>query len=722
MATKKINDVIFTSIANAIRGKLGVMSFFYPHEMASAINEIKGEPSIQPKSIYANGLYSVSEGVDGFNPVVVNVPNTYSVGDNGKVVSGASLVAQTPMSVSENGVYDTTQNNEVTVAVAGGGDITSDATLTSGSQMLSGYTAYARGSKYTGTIPMYNGSIDGGQGSVPSYDFYSGSYIITPSTVDQAFPTSGKLMSQNFQVLSYPSSGGEPYDGSYVITPSIFSQAFPTAGKLLSQDIVVEPYSIDFYSGSYSFDPSAEQIIVSTSGKTLVSDIKINAYSGSGEVYPPYTESYVVSPSWLSQTLPTSGKVMTQDLVVEAIGDMLEVTITENGVYLPADFSAYGFSSIYVQVFPNAVRLSRMKYVNEFTYLNDTLLSRASGYSAIGIEQQAFFGCINLLSVNFPVCEEIGSLAFRECEKLTTMSFPMCETIGKQAFWSCYSLASADFPLASMVDGWAFLECSSLSQVSFPSCTYIGSYAFASCYSLESAIFPMVSSIESYAFRHCSSLSIASFPSCETVESYAFNGCTSLESISFPNCSYIGEFAFNGCNALVSIDLPSCASIGSVAFAGAPIQDISLPLCETINSRAFEGCSVSQLYLPELLSLGNNAFNSVSTLEQVSISKCTYIGSYAFADCINLSKAITKASYIGNFAFGYCSVFSQLYILNKFVVAELGNNAFADTPIESRNGTVYVPSVIYSSYQNDSHWWNYNVVSMTDAEIGELLS
>jgi len=37
-------------------------------------------------------------------------------------------------------------------ASTGGGTDTSDATLTSGGQMLSGYTAYARGSKYTGTI------------------------------------------------------------------------------------------------------------------------------------------------------------------------------------------------------------------------------------------------------------------------------------------------------------------------------------------------------------------------------------------------------------------------------------------------------------------------------------------------------------------------------------------------------------------------------------------
>lgn len=39
------------------------------------------------------------------------------------------------------------------------GTDTSDATLTSGGQMLEGITAYARGAKYTGTIETYDGTV-----------------------------------------------------------------------------------------------------------------------------------------------------------------------------------------------------------------------------------------------------------------------------------------------------------------------------------------------------------------------------------------------------------------------------------------------------------------------------------------------------------------------------------------------------------------------------------
>lgn len=41
--------------------------------------------------------------------------------DEGKVVSNGSLVAQTSLAITENGTYDTTLNNEVSVSVAGSG-------------------------------------------------------------------------------------------------------------------------------------------------------------------------------------------------------------------------------------------------------------------------------------------------------------------------------------------------------------------------------------------------------------------------------------------------------------------------------------------------------------------------------------------------------------------------------------------------------------------------
>lgn len=74
-------------------------------------------------TISQNGTTSVI--VAGYESadIAVNVPNSYTSSDEGKVVSNGSLVAQTSQNITENGTVDTTTINSVTVNVpTGGGD------------------------------------------------------------------------------------------------------------------------------------------------------------------------------------------------------------------------------------------------------------------------------------------------------------------------------------------------------------------------------------------------------------------------------------------------------------------------------------------------------------------------------------------------------------------------------------------------------------------------
>lgn len=81
-----------------------------------------GGSTLESLSVTANGDYTPEAGVDGFDEVHVAVPNSYSVSDEGKVVNNGSLVAQTARAsqITQNGTYDTTLNDEVTVNVSGG--------------------------------------------------------------------------------------------------------------------------------------------------------------------------------------------------------------------------------------------------------------------------------------------------------------------------------------------------------------------------------------------------------------------------------------------------------------------------------------------------------------------------------------------------------------------------------------------------------------------------
>lgn len=74
------------------------------------------------KNITANGTYEAEDdSLDGYSEVTVAVPNSYSAGDEGKVVSNGALVAQTSDTVTANDTYDTTLINSLTVNVSGGG-------------------------------------------------------------------------------------------------------------------------------------------------------------------------------------------------------------------------------------------------------------------------------------------------------------------------------------------------------------------------------------------------------------------------------------------------------------------------------------------------------------------------------------------------------------------------------------------------------------------------
>lgn len=117
--------------------------FFDAMFTASVIGGSSGPaPVIVSKNITANGTYSaIDDQADGYNPVIVNVPNTYTAADEGKVVSNGALVAQTayPTTITENGTYNTTENNSVTVNIPAGAIIIPITETTSYFSILTAY-------------------------------------------------------------------------------------------------------------------------------------------------------------------------------------------------------------------------------------------------------------------------------------------------------------------------------------------------------------------------------------------------------------------------------------------------------------------------------------------------------------------------------------------------------------------------------------------------------
>lgn len=86
-------------------------------EKAAADVQVRQPSGTKQISITQNGQRT--EDVEWYEDaeLTVNVPNTYSAADEGKVVNGGALVSQTSKNITSNGTVDTTLNNEVVVNV-----------------------------------------------------------------------------------------------------------------------------------------------------------------------------------------------------------------------------------------------------------------------------------------------------------------------------------------------------------------------------------------------------------------------------------------------------------------------------------------------------------------------------------------------------------------------------------------------------------------------------
>ena len=352
-----------------------------------------------------------------------------------------------------------------------------------------------------------------------------------------------------------------------------------------------------------------------------------------------------------------------------------------------------GITTIGEQTFSNCESLTTISLVSTITEIGDKAFSNCRSLSAIDIPDgvtkigaEAFYGCKVLSEVVIPDgVTELGYQAFYGCGNLTAITLPdNISKFGYQAFDGCnikeitVSAITGDIALLNKrfganaitafkgkyasPDGHALINEGVLCHVvpididsySIPwGITKIGDRAFEGCNKLTKVVLPnSLIEIGLDAFRECNSLKEVIIPSSVTmIESEAFAHCSALSRITLHDTiSMIGDSAFES------------------------VQDINVYITDLEKYCA--GGIISQLPGRKHLYLNNEPLTHLVIPESV-----TEIGSYAFADCIDLENVTIPSGLttLGEGAFKGCDSLTALTITDN--MEQINLDAFSGCTI-----------------------------------------
>ena len=424
----------------------------------------------------------------GYNEINVDVPNTYVVEDEGKVVNNATLVAQTamPTEITANDTYDTTLYNSIVVNVPTGG---------------------STGTKNDVTFYDYDGTI------VTSYSKDEFANL-------SALPDNPSHEGLTAQGWNWTLSDAKTYVNKY--------------GNLdIGQMYVTDDGKTRIY-------------ITLTEGRiSPILQLYLNANSeldidwGDGGTHSTFTTT---SAGYQSErhNYSTSGNYVIAITVTTGSFELRSYSSLVSSILWNGNNSASSPDRAYNNSIQKIEIGTGMGSIGDNAFQNCYALSSITIPDGVtGIGGSTFQGCYSLSSITIPdTVTSIGTYAFGSCQSLTTITIPDSVTsIGQYAFQYCYALSSITIPdgVTSIANN-TFQNCYTLTSITIPDTVIgIGTYAFNGCFTLQSITIPdTVANIGNNAFTSCYALSsVIVGNSVTSIGTYAFYLCSYMESIKF---------------------------------------------------------------------------------------------------------------------------------------------------------------------------------------------
>lgn len=186
---------------------------------------------------------------------------------------------------------------------------------------------------------------------------------------------------------------------------------------------------------------------------------------------------------------------------------------------------------------PDKINGIEIGSIKEGCFKNSNIESVTLPSSVTAIEQQAFYGCDNLKSINLSNVKSIGTEAFTNCPSLTdNIDLSSVEMISERGLAGTY-FKTMNLPKCTDIRDSAFEDCT-MQKIVLNSATNLGSNVFKNCKNLEMIYAPKVKGFDGCS--GCTNLKTVFVPMATgittDISSNATIYCSSrLTSIYFPN-------------------------------------------------------------------------------------------------------------------------------------------------------------------------------------------
>ena len=398
----------------------------------------------------------------------------------------------------------------------------------------------------------------------------------------------------------------------------------------------------------------------------------------------------------------------------EAFMSCNNITFNEydNGYYLGSESNPY-YAIISLKSNAESCIIHNDTEIIARCAFNSKIKNVVIGESIKHIDDYAFFGCLELISIDIPDnVLTIGEHAFNSCSRLISVKIGSGVTeIKEQAFVRCFKImevvnnSSLDITIGSTdhgrvgnhakdihtgeskivnkndylfytVGGTNYLldYIGSETELSLPG-DYngekyeIGKYAFTCREELTSVIIPDGVTVIGYdAFSYCYGLTDIIIPDSVTrIENLAFYSCSNLSSVSLPDSLIsVGSGVFDYCPNIAINEYDNAYYIGNT----------SNPYLILLEGRSSTSCTIH----PDTVVIADHAFSGYPNLQSITFpSSVKSIGSWAFYNTGIETLVFEEGSQMVNIdshAFYNCRELVEVVIPDS--VLKIGDHAFAD--------------------------------------------